>query len=161
MLIVFCRLLCRGSDIAPFQSESCLKKIHTRKSKHEHFYTTSDKQQTIWLQKINLPGFEFGAQTDGRYTAGTNPAMPPPESQIAHFLSQNVNFFRVPVAWEYLQPEMNGKLNEVNLKAYQTFIEKITIHGAYVAIDLHAVSVWFSDLLVGPPSTDAPSPIPL
>ncbi|KAA1076706.1 hypothetical protein PGT21_016433 [Puccinia graminis f. sp. tritici] len=91
----------------------------------------------VGVSLINLPGFEFGAQPDGQYTAGTNPAMPPPESQIAHFLSQNVNFFRVPVAWEFLQPEMNGKLNEVNLKAYQTFIEKITTHGAYVAIDLH------------------------
>ncbi|KAH9450269.1 hypothetical protein Pst134EA_026975 [Puccinia striiformis f. sp. tritici] len=66
--------------------------------------------------------------------------MPPPDSQVPHFLAQNVNFFRVPVAWEYLQPEMNGKLNEVNLKTYRTFIEKVTTGGAYAAIDLHSAS---------------------
>ncbi|KAA1073551.1 hypothetical protein PGT21_015224 [Puccinia graminis f. sp. tritici] len=109
----------------------------------------------VGVSLINLPGFEFGAQTDGQYTAGTNPAMPPPESQIAHFLSQNVNFFRVPVAWEFLQPEMNGKLNEVNLKAYQTFIEKITTHGAYVAIDLHAFARYKGQIVGESPSTPA------
>ncbi|EFP92444.2 uncharacterized protein PGTG_18269 [Puccinia graminis f. sp. tritici CRL 75-36-700-3] len=105
--------------------------------------------------KINLPGFEFGAQPDGQYLSSTNPPMPPPESQIAHFLSQNVNFFRVPVAWEFLQPEMNGKLNDVNLKAYKTFIEKITTHGAYVAIDLHAFARYKGQIVGESPTTPA------
>ncbi|KNZ61587.1 hypothetical protein VP01_1381g1 [Puccinia sorghi] len=87
---------------------------------------------------INLPGFEFGVQTDGTYKSDTNPAYPPPDSQISHFIKQGVNFFRVPVGWEYLQAEMNGPLNQTSLKAYQTFVEKITTNGANVAIDLHS-----------------------
>lgn len=90
------------------------------------------------LVGINLPGFEFGVQTDGTYKSDTNPAYPPPDSQISHFIKQGVNFFRVPVGWEYLQAEMNGPLNQTSLKAYQTFVEKITTNGANVAIDLHS-----------------------
>jgi endoglucanase len=96
----------------------------------------------LLLQKINLAGFDFGAQNDGTYTASNgNPAYPPPESQIDHFLSQNVNFFRIPVAWEYLQSEVNGALNEKNLATYKKYIDQITEKKAYVAIDLHAVSL--------------------
>ncbi|PLW09146.1 hypothetical protein PCANC_23960 [Puccinia coronata f. sp. avenae] len=91
------------------------------------------------VSRINLAGFDFGAQNDGTYTASNgNPAYPPPESQIDHFLSQNVNFFRIPVAWEYLQSEVNGALNEKNLATYKKYIDQITEKKAYVAIDLHA-----------------------
>ncbi|OAV87979.1 hypothetical protein PTTG_00589 [Puccinia triticina 1-1 BBBD Race 1] len=81
--------------------------------------------------------------------------MPPPESQIPHFLSQNVNFFRVPVGWEYLQPEMNGKLDGANLKTYKTFVEKITSHEAYVAIDLHSFARYKGQIVGESPSTPA------
>ncbi|KAH9443175.1 hypothetical protein MJO28_014501 [Puccinia striiformis f. sp. tritici] len=81
--------------------------------------------------------------------------MPPPDSQIPHFLAQNVNFFRVPVAWEFLQPEMNGKLNDANLKTYQTFIEKITTGGAYVAIDLHSFARYKGQIVGESSSTPA------
>ncbi|KAI9621119.1 hypothetical protein H4Q26_013317 [Puccinia striiformis f. sp. tritici PST-130] len=85
---------------------------------------TPPQTKFVLPRMINLRGFDYGAQTNGQYTPNANLAMPPPDSQVPHFLAQNVNFFRVPVAWEYLQPEMNGKLNEVNLKTYRTFIEK-------------------------------------
>ncbi|WAQ93219.1 hypothetical protein PtA15_18A277 [Puccinia triticina] len=113
------------------------------------------KQSTFLRGFINLPGFEFGAQADGSYLSSTNPPQPPPESQINHFLGQNVNFFRVPVAWEYLQPEMNGKLNEANLKTYKTFIEKITSRKAYVAIDLHTFARYKGQIVGESPSTPA------
>ncbi|POW22232.1 hypothetical protein PSHT_01486 [Puccinia striiformis] len=109
----------------------------------------------LLFSKINLAGFDFGAQTNGQYTSNTNPAMPPPDSQIPHFLAQNVNFFRVPVAWEFLQPEMNGKLNDANLKTYQTFIEKITTGGAYVAIDLHSFARYKGQIVGESSSTPA------
>ncbi|OAV87978.1 hypothetical protein PTTG_00590 [Puccinia triticina 1-1 BBBD Race 1] len=120
-----------------------------------HSFRVSDNLRTFWSQKINLPGFEFGAQTDGSYLSTTNPAMPPPESQIDHFVAQGVNLFRVSVAWPYLQPEMNGKLNEANLKMYQSFIEKITVHQAYVIIDLHSFARYKGQIVGESPSTPA------
>ncbi|WAQ93217.1 hypothetical protein PtA15_18A275 [Puccinia triticina] len=86
---------------------------------------------------VNLAGWDFGAQTNGVYSPGST-GVAPPKTQIPHFIKQNVNLLRVPVAWGFIQPEINKELNATNANIYREFIEDITSRGAYAIIDLHA-----------------------
>lgn len=110
------------------------------------------------LAGINLAGFEFGIQTDGSFT-GT--PVPPPTTQIDHFIKQNVNLMRVPVAWDSLQSEMNGKLNETSLKSYVEFIEKITKQGAHAIVDVHSFARYKRQIVGESSSTPAAAMVSL
>jgi len=101
-----------------------------------------------------LAGWDFGAQNTGTYAPG-DPSVAPPKSQIPHFLKQNVNLFRVPVAWQFLQPEMNQPLNATNLKIYTEFVKSITSKRAYAIIDLHAYARYKGQIVGESPSTPA------
>ncbi|KAA1073544.1 hypothetical protein PGT21_015029 [Puccinia graminis f. sp. tritici] len=102
----------------------------------------------------NTRGWDFGAQTSGQYTPGST-GVAPPKTQITHFLKQNANLLRVPVAWEFLQPERNTKLNATNVKVYREYIEEITSQGAYAIIDLHAYARYKSEIVGESPNMPA------
>ncbi|POW22184.1 hypothetical protein PSHT_01491 [Puccinia striiformis] len=103
--------------------------------------------------KVNLAGWDFGAQTTGIYSGSTGVA--PPKTQIPHFIKQNVNLLRVPVAWEFLQPEMNKPLNASNVKIYCEYIEEITSQGAFAIIDLHAYARYKGEIVGESPTMPA------
>lgn len=94
----------------------------------------SPNQQSMPWTGINIAGLEFGMNTEGTLTA---PIGIPPMEQIKHFASQNVNTFRIPFAWQRLQPTLNGPLDEQAFGALKQYVDQVTAVNARAIIDLH------------------------
>lgn len=86
------------------------------------------------LTGVNLAGLEFGMNPDGSLT---NPIAEIPLKQIDHFITQNVNIFRIPFAWQRLQSKTMGPLDTGALGVLKNYVKYITASKASVIIDLH------------------------
>ncbi|KAL0574737.1 hypothetical protein V5O48_007221 [Marasmius crinis-equi] len=87
---------------------------------------------------VNESGAEFGNQNIPG-TKGTDYIWPAPSS-IDYFVSQGMNFFRVPFQLERLTPPstgITGAFNSAYFADLQTTVNYITGKGAYVAIEPH------------------------
>lgn len=93
---------------------------------------------------VNLSGFDFGCQQDGSFVASS---MTPPLSskggpdgigQMKHFATNDkLNVFRLPVAWQYLQPSLGGALDSSHLSEYDQLMQGCLATGAHCIIDIH------------------------
>lgn len=89
---------------------------------------------------VNLAGAEFGVQAWGvdnvpgvygyDYTYPTS-------AEIDYYVGKGVNVFRLPFAWERLQPTLNGTLDATELGRIDSFVTYATGQGASVLLDPH------------------------
>jgi endoglucanase len=82
-----------------------------------------------------LDRYDFSVYTDG---SSSGSGIDPPVSQFAHFASQGVNVFRVPVTWQFLTPTLGGDLSSSFFARYDATIQAALSSSTkpYVIIDL-------------------------
>ena len=91
---------------------------------------------------VNLAGLEFGANADG-YSA-QNPGIlgesyfSEPEESYSYLASQGVKVLRLPFAWERLQPELYGPLDQAYLGLITSAIESARANDMQIILDLHS-----------------------
>lgn len=86
------------------------------------------------LRGVSLSGLEFSVDSDGSVAANPRP-MQPPLWHINHFVSQGVNVFRIPFAWQYMQDSF-GPLNEGYFQQYNQVVQNVLNQGAWAIIDM-------------------------
>lgn len=89
---------------------------------------------------VNLAGAEFQVQAwgvdnvpgvyDQQYTYPTS-------AEVNYYIGKGVNVFRLPFAWERLQPSLNGSLDATELGRLNNFVTYATGQGASVILDPH------------------------
>jgi len=84
---------------------------------------------------VNLSGAEYNntnpnAKVNFDYTY-------PNQAEITYYVSKGANVFRLPIAWERIQPTLNGPLNPNELALLQSTVAMIKYSGATVIIDIH------------------------
>lgn len=156
------------------------KKISSKAKHHHHHHSAGSHHSSITgpthfhasnkstsktsiksMNGVNIPGLEFGIDTNGQQTG--SPAYPPPISQISHFLNERnslLNAIRIPVGWQRLQvsflfsrrietdrlnialfqPEIKGALNDTYLSTLDEYVDEIMRYNGIAIIDLHNVS---------------------
>ena len=89
---------------------------------------------------VNLAGAEFQVQTWGvdnvPGTYGTD-YIYPNTTEIDYYVGKGVNVFRLPFAWERLQPTLNGDFDSTELGRLNTVVNYATGKGASVLLDPH------------------------
>lgn len=89
---------------------------------------------------VNLAGAEFQVSTWG---VGNVPGVYgqdytyPTSAEVDYYVGKGVNVFRLPFAWERLQPTLNGTLDATELGRINTFVTYATGQGASVILDPH------------------------
>lgn len=79
---------------------------------------------------INLAGAEFGKDTaDYEHTY--------PNESISYYTERGFKLFRLPFAWERLQPTLGGELDEIEANSIESFMNDAFANGAVVILDLH------------------------
>jgi endoglucanase len=58
-------------------------------------------------------------------------------ADLENIRSEGVTFVRLPIAWEMMQPTLNGPLNSTYLAGLTTFISNATSLGIGVLVDIH------------------------
>ncbi len=87
------------------------------------------------LTGVNLAGAEFTPRSlPGQL--GTEYAYPT-TGEVDYFMSKGLNTFRLPFAWERLQPGLNGALKAEELAQIDNFVSYATGKGAIVILDPH------------------------
>ncbi|WVQ72195.1 hypothetical protein IAR50_001741 [Cryptococcus sp. DSM 104548] len=100
----------------------------------------ADKRALPRLGGVNLAGCEFGIGQDGYATGG---ATCPDVAQIAHFVKDGANVFRLPFAWQYITPSWTStSFNTDYFNAYNRLVRAVLNAGAYVILDLHNYARW-------------------
>src|SRR6185437_13591415 len=78
----------------------------------------------------------------------------PGTSDLDYLRSEGVNLIRLPIAWEKMQPTLNGSLNPTYLSGLQSFLDNAAAHGMQVIVDLHNYghydANWASEGNIGP-----------
>ncbi len=76
----------------------------------------------------------FGVNMDGaEYSWGTFPSM----ADLLNVKSEGVDIVRLPIAWEMMQPTLNGPLNSSYLTGLETFLNNAASLGIQVIVDVH------------------------
>ena len=104
---------------------------------------------------INIAGFDFGCGTDG--TCNLKQTDPPLLSlggadgagQMKHFVqNDNLNIFRLPVAWQYLvNNNLGGTLDAGNSGNYDQLVQACLSNGASCIIDIHNYARWNGQII--------------
>ncbi|KDQ55185.1 glycoside hydrolase family 5 protein, partial [Jaapia argillacea MUCL 33604] len=103
---------------------------------------------------VNIAGFDFGCNSDGNCDAGS--AYPPltqyyggdGAGQMAHFVSEGFNIFRLPVGWQYLTNNvLGGTLDATNSGKYDQLVQACLATGAYCIIDIHNYARWNGNVI--------------
>ncbi|WWD22615.1 hypothetical protein CI109_107108 [Kwoniella shandongensis] len=105
------------------------------------------------LGGVNLAGCDFGMNTDG--SSGTTYC--PGTEQIAHFVKDGANVFRLPVGWQYLvgNNEASTSLDSTFFATYDNLVQSVLSQGAYAMIDIHNYARWNGQIIgQGGPSND-------
>ena len=90
---------------------------------------------------INLAGAEFS--THRADYSNANPGVDgtdyffPSRRPLSYYASHGMNLVRLPVAWERLQPELGGYLDDAYLERLTRFLDDAAAHGCHVVVDLH------------------------
>lgn len=91
-----------------------------------------DPQQVLFdlSPGVNLAGAEFGKDTaDYEHTY--------PNESITYYTERGFKLFRLPFAWERLQPALQGELDENEAMSIESFMNEAIANGAMVILDLH------------------------
>jgi endoglucanase len=90
---------------------------------------------------VNMAGYDFSVYTDGS-VSGTG--VEPPTAQFSHFAGQGVNVFRIPFAWQFMQPTVGGAISESFFARYDKTVQLALSQSTkpYVIIDLHNYARW-------------------
>ena len=76
----------------------------------------------------------IGVNMDGaEYSWGSFPTL----ADLEYVKSEGVNLVRLPIAWEMMQPTLNGPLNSTYLAGLEGFLSNAASLGIQVIIDLH------------------------
>lgn len=79
-----------------------------------------------------LHGINFAGLTNESWS------QPPPAEAVDYYIRQKkMNVVRLNFPWEFVQPELNGPLDELGSLALQLQIDRITSAGAYVILEFH------------------------
>ncbi len=100
---------------------------------------------------INIPGFDFGCNSDGNCHASG--AWPPllqyygqdGQGQMNHFVKDDgFNVFRLPVGWQFLVNDVEGgPIVEANFQEYDALVQACVNSGAEACIiDIHNYARW-------------------
>jgi endoglucanase len=98
---------------------------------------------------VNLTGAEYGTNAyPGTYnTDYTYPTF----SEVGYFMSKGMNTFRVPFAWERMQPTASGPLDTVGIQSQislmDTFVNYATAQGASVILDPHNFGAYYGEVI--------------
>ena len=74
---------------------------------------------------VNISGAEY------------SPGSYPTTGDLDYLESRGIGLIRLPVAWENLQPTLNGPLDQTQLSSLKTFLNNAAAHGMEVIVDLH------------------------
>ncbi|KDQ55162.1 glycoside hydrolase family 5 protein [Jaapia argillacea MUCL 33604] len=107
--------------------------------------TTGTGPGALKFYGVNIPGFDFGCDTDGDCTeAGAYPPLTQyygadGAGQMTHFYNDDgYNMFRLPVGWQFLTNNAEtGVLNTTTLAEYNILVQDCLATGAYCIIDIH------------------------
>ncbi|KAK8844834.1 hypothetical protein IAR55_006684 [Kwoniella newhampshirensis] len=106
------------------------------------------------LGGVNLAGCDFGINPDG--SSGTSYC--PGTEQIAHFINDGANVFRLPVGWQYLVDSNSAStsLDATFFATYDNLVQSVTSQGAYAMIDIHNYARWNGQIVGqgGPSNAD-------
>jgi endoglucanase len=80
----------------------------------------------VKFRGVNIPGFE--------YPTG---AMAPLVQDLPYYVKKGMNTFRLPVRWEFFQPDLNKGFDEKYAAAVKKFVDHATSRGATVILDVH------------------------
>lgn len=125
--------------------------------------STASASGKVKLAGINISGFDFGCGTDGTCTvSGVDPPLTSSNGadgigQMKHFnTDDNLNVFRLPVGWQYLQTDYtDADLDSTNLATYDQLVQGCLATGAYCVIDIHNYARWNGQIIgQGGPSND-------
>jgi endoglucanase len=83
------------------------------------FIAVTHGASTLLYTGVNLTGPEWTGSTSGPFWPNTY--------EIDYFISRGMNIFRLPFAWELMQPSLNGALNQAFLNRYKDLVNYITI----------------------------------
>lgn len=86
------------------------------------------------MNGVNMAGLEFGIDNNGGQSGSY---VSPPVDQIPHFITGKVNALRFPIGWQYIQPTINGPLNETYLALLDKYVTATTDLRGFAIIDLH------------------------
>lgn len=91
---------------------------------------------------VSLAGPEFGAEQ--QVYSSTNPGLEgreyvfPSDETISWFRGHGAQTFRLPLAWERLQPVLGGELDAKYLARTLSVLDEASERGAKVVLDLHS-----------------------
>lgn len=89
--------------------------------------------EALCFRGLNLSGAEYGDK-NGVY--GTNYTYPS-EKTVTYFADKGMNTVRLPIKWERLQPQLNGKLNSNEVQMLTESVSLLRKHGMQVILDPH------------------------
>jgi endoglucanase len=105
---------------------------------------------TQYTAGVNIAGFDFGCLING--TCNIIEAYPPLPSlggtngpaQMSHFVNDdNLNIFRLPVAWQYLvNNNLGGILDATKFTNYDQLVQACLATGASCIVDIHNYARW-------------------
>jgi endoglucanase len=104
--------------------------------------TPTHAGSTLSFVGVNLSGGESGNPVTGVY--GYN-YIYPTVAEIDYFRALGVNFFRVPVVWQRMQPTQMGALSTTQLSYLDTVVAEAAKDHASVIIDDHDYGIAFGN----------------
>lgn len=103
------------------------------------------------LKGINLAGGEFGAdKIPGEHKKDY---LYPTPAVVSDYSRLGMNVIRVPFLWERIQPQLNGKLNEAEMRNIDIIVNAADTFSMTVILDMHNYAA-YRGKLIG--STDVP-----
>eukprot|EP00029_Vermamoeba_vermiformis_P002176 TRINITY_DN12558_c0_g1_i1.p1 TRINITY_DN12558_c0_g1~~TRINITY_DN12558_c0_g1_i1.p1 ORF type:complete len:553 (+),score=96.32 TRINITY_DN12558_c0_g1_i1:16-1674(+) len=82
------------------------------------FISVTQSASTLLYTGVNLTGPEWTGATSGPFWPNTY--------EIDYLISRGMNIFRLPFAWELMQPTLGGALNQAFLSRYTGIVNYIT-----------------------------------
>jgi endoglucanase len=74
---------------------------------------------------VNLCGTEFPSKSV------------PNTAELDYYGSRNIHTFRLPIRWEFLQPALLGRLDEMYIGLFKPLVDYAAKHGQKILLDLH------------------------
>lgn len=103
------------------------------------------------LKGINLAGGEFGAdKIPGEHKKDY---LYPTPAMVSDYSKLGMNVIRVPFLWERIQPQLNAKLNETEMRNLDIIVDAADTFNMTVILDMHNYG-FYRAKLIG--STDVP-----
>jgi endoglucanase len=99
------------------------------------------------LTGVNLAGAEFNS---GKLPGTVNTDyVYPRQSDLQFIAEQGANVIRLPFRWERVQHEINGSLNDAEIKRLQTTVAAANAEGLCVIFDVHNYAKYFGQNMGG------------